>query len=140
MEVPYLDTEEVCEDVEFQECVDAEVQVRQKEQCNGNVNVNEIFLLHRCSLRKLTAELVMFPTPGPHQGVSRGGPQPGHHRQQGDRGHRRQEEEEVIRLQEQRIGRIVIVNNIGIMHRCHYHYIVCIVLARSAQYCPGPSG
>ena len=33
VEVPYLDTEEVCEDVEFQECVDAEVQVRQKEQC-----------------------------------------------------------------------------------------------------------
>ena len=28
VEVPYLDTEEVCEDVEFEECVDAEVQVR----------------------------------------------------------------------------------------------------------------
>ena len=41
--MPYLDTEEVCEDVEFQECVDAEVQVRQTEQCNGSVNV--IFLL-----------------------------------------------------------------------------------------------
>ena len=39
MEVPYLDTEEVCEDVEFQECVDAEVQVRQTEQYDGSVNV-----------------------------------------------------------------------------------------------------
>ena len=28
VEVPYLDTEEICEDVEFEECVDAEVQVR----------------------------------------------------------------------------------------------------------------
>ena len=28
VEVPYLDTEEVCEDVEFEECVDAEVQVK----------------------------------------------------------------------------------------------------------------
>ena len=113
--MPYLDTEEVCEDVEFQECVDAEVQVRQTEQCNGSENVNVIcLLLHRCSLRNLTTVLVLFPRPGPHQGVSRGGPQPGHHRQQGDRGHRCQEEEEVIRLQEQRIGRIVIVNNIGI--------------------------
>ena len=25
--MPYLDTDEVCEDVEFEECVDAEVQV-----------------------------------------------------------------------------------------------------------------
>ena len=61
--MPYLDTEEVCEDVEFQECVDAEVQVRQTEQCNGSVNV--IFLLHRCSLRNLTAVLVMFPAQVP---------------------------------------------------------------------------
>ena len=64
--MPYLDTEEVCEDVEFQECVDAEVQVRQTEQCNGSVNVNVIsLLLHRYSLRKLTAVLVMFPTQVP---------------------------------------------------------------------------
>ena len=27
IDVPYLDTEEVCEDVEFEDCVDAEVQV-----------------------------------------------------------------------------------------------------------------
>ena len=26
--VPYLDTEEICQDVEFEECVDAEVQVK----------------------------------------------------------------------------------------------------------------
>ena len=42
VEVPYLDTEEVCEDVEFEECVDAEVQVRAGEvyvRCLDNYNL-----------------------------------------------------------------------------------------------------
>ena len=42
VEVPYLDTEEVCEDVEFEECVDAEVQVRADEvyvRCLDNYNL-----------------------------------------------------------------------------------------------------
>ena len=54
--MPYLDTEEVCEDVEFQECVDAEVQVRQTEQCNGSVNVN-VISLHYSSTAAVSAKL-----------------------------------------------------------------------------------